>query len=134
MLAITASAYSGLYFLAKPHFKNIRVIISLINASYLTALYFTKYRPEPYQLNNYITGYFCYDLVIGHFADNNLHLLSGYIHHCIYIGLLTYIKYTDESHLIYLFLPFELPTALLDLKKLYPCTKINILFGTSFAI
>ena len=48
--------------------------------------------------------------------------------------MLVYIKITNQTYLIAPFLLFEIPTAILDLKKLYPKKSINIFFGTTFLI
>jgi len=126
----TAAFYSGIYLIFKQNTK-IRVISSLINAS--TLVINIWYPMPPIYLNGYITGYFIYDTIIGHFYDRkNFGLLSGYIHHPVYICLLTYLRYKDDSHLINIFLPFEIPTALQDIKKLAPSKMTDAIFGTSF--
>lgn len=124
--------YTGLFFLFKKH-KKIRVVTSLINASILSAFALTNSNPDPTHLNGYITGYFIYDTAVGHFYDQaNFGLLTGYIHHPVYICLLTYLRFTGESNLIKPFLPFEIPTAFQDIKKITPSNLTDRLFGISF--
>lgn len=126
---ITASIFSSIYFVTSN-----RVIPSLLNAAFLSALAFTPVY-NPLLLNKYITGYFVYDTITGHFFDRqNFNLLSGYMHHSVYLLLLFYIRQTNESYLIPLLLPFEIPTFILDLKKLYKTPALNFLFGTSFVV
>ena len=129
---LSAAFYTCTFFLFNNH-KKIRVITSLINASLLSAIYLTNVSLIPAHLNGYITGYFIYDTAIGHFYDQaNFGLLTGYIHHPVYIFLLTYLSLTGESHLIQLFLPFEIPTAFQDIKKLVPSNTTDLAFGISF--
>ena len=134
MELITTSIYTGAFHIIRPswHTKYTRIVLSLINAAFLTVLSFSEKR-APIELNNYVTGFFIYDIALGHYYDkDNIGLLTGYIHHSVYLVLLYYIKWTDESHLIYLFLPFELPTLIQDLKKLAPSENLNNLFGLTF--
>jgi len=129
---LSAVFYTGIYIVFKHHNK-IRVITSLINASILSAFALIPLNPDPVHLNGYITGYFIYDTAVGHFYDqSNFGFLSGYIHHPVYICLLTYLRITNESHLIQIFLPFEIPTAIQDVKKLTPSTVTDLAFGISF--
>jgi len=129
MELVTISIFSSLYFCTKN-----RVITSLINAAFLSSLVFTPVK-NPLLLNQYITGHFIYDTLTGHFFDRvNFNLLTGYIHHSVYLLLLFYIRQTNESHLIQLLLPFEIPTLVQDLKKLYKHPSLDALFGSSFVV
>ena len=129
---LSAVFYTGTFFLFKNH-KKIRVITSLINASILSIIALTPFNPDATLLNGYITGYFIYDTAIGHYYDQrNFGLLTGYIHHTVYLSLLAYLRFTGESHLIQLFLPFEIPTAIQDVKKLNPSNITDIAFGSTF--
>jgi hypothetical protein len=130
--------YTSAFYLARPYYPNIRIAISLLNATILSLVVAKPYIfSEPIYLNNYITAYFTYDLVTGHLTDNkNFGLLTGYIHHSVYILLLLHLRLTNESHLIYYFLPFEIPTAILDFKKLVPVqsTYLSNIFGLTFVV
>jgi hypothetical protein len=130
------SLYTTTFYLARPYFPNIRVAISLLNATILSLVAVKpSILPIPTHLNDYITAYFTYDLVTGHITDRKTFgLLTGYIHHSVYIVLLLYLRKTNESQLIYYFLPFEIPTAILDLKKLIPAQSnyLSNIFGITF--
>lgn len=128
-----------------------RVIVSLFNSVFLSCLSISTFytvideqnpesivksfisTPEQKWLADYIMGYFAADLFLGHVFDRaNINILSGYIHHTVFIGLAYYVKETDQSNIIYLLLPFEIPTALLDIKRLYKDEMLDLLFGVSF--
>jgi hypothetical protein len=128
------SLYTTTFYLARPYYSDIRILNSLINATFLSLLTVApSILPNPIYLNNYITAYFTYDLVTGHFTDHKTFgLLTGYIHHSVYILLLLHLRLTNTSHLIYYFLPFEIPTAFLDLKKLSKSPYLSNIFGASF--
>jgi hypothetical protein len=128
------SLYTTTLYLARPYYPDIRILNSLINATFLSAITVVPFIfPNPHHLNDYITAYFTYDLVTGHLTDSKTFgLLTGYIHHSVYILLLLYLRATNESHLIYYFLPFEIPTAFLDLKKLTNAPHLSNIFGASF--
>ena len=94
-----------------------RVYVSLINSIILSTHsiysywnfqlhdvnYFLESSSPNYNLTNYTIGYFAADLFLGHFFDKkNLNLLSGYIHHSVFIGLTLFINYTGEANIIYL--------------------------------
>lgn len=133
--ACTFALYNTSFFIIKPYFPEVRILNSLINSTLLSIYgiyYFGKIQQNTV-LSDYITGYFVYDLYTGHFYDRqNFQLLTGYIHHNIYITLLSYIRYTNQTYLINSFLPFEIPTALLDLRKMYRNNLLNTVFGVNF--
>jgi hypothetical protein len=125
-----------------------RVYVSLLNSivlslySYKTfynmqlhnVSYFLTQEPN-YNLTSYTLGYFSVDLFLGHFFDRkHLNLLTGYIHHSVFIGFILYINMTHQPNLIYIFVPFEIPTMLLDMHHLYKNEFLSILFGTNFFI
>jgi len=135
LILLTVATYATFYYSIEPIYKDIRIVTSIMNAAFLSAFsILPTYQTNALQINEYITGFFMYDLLVGHISDkkNILGLLTGYIHHSVYIGVLTYVRYTEESDLIYIFLPFEVPTLLLDLKKLYPSDSLDLAFGTFF--
>jgi len=91
--------------------------------------------PEQTLLNDAITAHFMTDLVIGHVLDNsNMELVTGYIHHSAYAIILLYLRYTQESNLIYLCLPFEIPTVLMNLNRLDPQKRLSLPFGITFLL
>lgn len=135
IIGTTFTIYSSLYFLIKPYSQNNRIIISLINSSVLSiyGIYMIGQNLENPILADYVSGYFIYDLFTGHFYDrHNFQILTGYIHHTIYLALLSYIRYTNQTYLVSPFLLFEIPTAILDLKKIYPAKNLNFAFGINF--
>ena len=137
IIAITASSYTAFLYSFVDFYEDARIVTSIVNAAALSAISIGFIdQSNPLILNEYITGFFLYDLIAGHYLDkkNPLGSLSGYAHHIIYIGLLSYLRYTNESQLIYLFLPFEIPTVILDVKKLYPSELLNFAFGINFLI
>ena len=137
LIAITLSSYTAFFYSFADFYEDARIVTSIVNAGLLSAISIGFLNQDnPFILNEYITGFFLYDLIVGHYLDrkNTLSTLSGYAHHIIYIGLLTYLRYTNESRLIYLFLPFEIPTVILDIKKLYPSELLNIIFGIQFLV
>jgi hypothetical protein len=128
--------YTTTHYLVRPYYPHIRILNSLINATFLSILTVAPviFSQTPNHLNDYITAYFTYDLVTGHLLDyKTFGLLTGYIHHLVYISLLLYLRLTNESYLIYYFLPFEIPTAILDLKKLTNAPYLSNIFGITFA-
>lgn len=149
----------------KLNFTKPRVYISLINSVFLSSLSITTFNylinsnqdqsngrsndrsndqittlitqePEQIWLADYAIGYFAADLFLGHVFDRkNLNILSGYIHHSVFIGLTYYVKATNQSNIIYLLLPFEIPTAFLDITHLNKGDiLLDVSFGTSFFI
>lgn len=137
-LLITTGCYTTLFYCSFPNQAHFRKVTSLTNALFLTAVWLFTNNSDSISalnLNNYITGFFAYDLIVGHLSDReNFNILTGYIHHSVYIALLTYLRHTNESYLIYYFLPFEIPTVLLDIKRIYPSNQINATFGISFLL
>ena len=124
-----------------------RVYFSAANAAFLsliatTALvtnpaiqdpHYLLRQPEQVWLSDYIAAFFATDLFLGH-LDGGLNMVTGYIHHSVYIGLALYIKSQQQSNLIFLCLPFEIPTLILDLHKLYPTFNYKPAFGSTFLL
>jgi hypothetical protein len=150
------SSYCALFFILTNFFnvetRKARAIVSFSNAAFLSfmsiisASVFTVYgdytpdyflrKPEQVWLADYTIGYFTADLVLGHFYGG-LNLITGYIHHSAYIVLVYYIKTQQQSNLIYMCLPFEIPTMFQDLKRIMPASQGYIytaLFGTTFIL
>jgi hypothetical protein len=93
-------------------------------------------KPEQVWLTDYIIGFFTIDLVLGHFYGG-LNLITGYVHHSIYILLLLYLRLYHESNLIYLCLPFELPTMFQSLQQISPQhyrPYLSAAFGSTFVL
>jgi len=128
-----------------------RNLIGLINTSilslfslysfYLVATHglytpaFLLVQPENVALNNSIVGHFATDLVLGSLLDSkNMELVSGYLHHSAYIGILWYLQQTRQSNLIYLCLPYEIPTVFLNLNRFDRQKRFTLIFGITFAI
>lgn len=134
------------------NFTKPRVFVSLINSVFLSSLSIITFnnlinnsndqnqvttlvsqQPEEIWLADYVIGYFAADLFLGHVFDRkNINILSGYIHHSIFIGLTYYVKTTNESNIIYLLLPFEIPTAFLDITRFHKGALLDLSFGLSF--
>jgi len=125
-----------------------RVYVSLLNSTILSIFslysfwnwqlhgvqYFLEQAPN-YTLTNYTAGYFAVDLFLGHFFDRkNMNLLTGYIHHTVFTGLICFINLTRQPNIIYMFVPFEIPTMILDVSRINNSDLINNLFGANFFI
>jgi hypothetical protein len=65
---------------------------------------------------------------------HNMELVTGYIHHTAYTAILLYLRYTQQSNLIYLCLPFEIPTVLMNLNRMDSEKRLTIPFGTTFLL
>ena len=136
--AITAISYSLIYAALKPYTEKARLYISVINSFYLSTLAIQTFSltiPQYHSpaLAEYIIGYFTADLLLGHVFDRkNLSILTGYIHHSVFICLIWHVRTTNETNLIYMFLPFEIPTLLLDLTRLHKIKALDYSFGASF--
>jgi len=88
-------------------------------------------QPEQTWLSDYVSAYFAADLFLGH-LDGSLNLVTGYIHHSVYVALVLFLKYKHQSNLIFLCLPFEIPTLVLDLHKMYPTYNYKPAFAITF--
>lgn len=139
----TSFAYASIFMLFKKVCPKIRVYTSLINASLLStyALYqYLNHNTLQLQyndtvLNDVITGFFVYDLTYGMVIDReNFDTITGLVHHSLYIILLSYLRVNNISYLIYPFLPFEVPTLFMDIRKIYPTRPIDYLFGLTFFV
>ena len=141
----SAHAVSYLYF---KHPTKSRDMIALLNtvALSMVSLYATYQSglpqpalllaaPEQTLLNDSIAAHFITDLAIGHVLDNsNMELVTGYIHHSAYAAILLSLRYTQQSNLIYLCLPFEIPTVLMNLNRMDPKKRLTIPFGATFLL
>lgn len=149
------ATYTGLfYILTCMGFDPIkaRAFNSFVNASFLSYMGIISFsaflvhqldtptyllrKPEQVWLSDYIIEFFTIDLVLGH-VYGGLNLLTGYVHHSVYILLLLYLKWQHESNLIYLCLPFELPTMFQSLQQIASQDhKIyySAAFGTTFVL
>jgi hypothetical protein len=149
LTVVTIASYSALFATlkhSKQYQQKARIYISLINAAFLSVLsthsFYNKTLHGPVDflaqkeqtwLTDYTIGYFVSDLFLGHFFDKqNLNIITGYIHHTAFIALLYHIKFTHESNLIYMLLPFEIPTMILDINHLTKGAYSNVAFGVSF--
>lgn len=73
------------------------------------------------------------DLVVGNiFYPKQIDFLSGYFHHTFYLVLLSYALKYQFSNCFLVFLPLELPTAILALGSVYSFLRSDALFGVSF--
>jgi len=97
------------------------------------------------QINSHITNfiynfslsYFISDLIIGieyYPIILNKSVLTSYVHHSAYIGLLIYGKYYNRNYLFIFGLPYEIPTILLNLGHVNPKYKNYQLFGLLFFV
>jgi hypothetical protein len=147
----TFSSFCSLYtlsknYLPKPYSDKARVIVSTTNSLFLSLLsYYTFYnwtlhpvtyfinQPEQVWLANYTISYFSADLFLGHMFDRkNLNFLTGYVHHTAFIAMVYHVKVTQQSNIIYLLVPFEIPTFFLDLTRIHNDPMLNKAFGLSF--
>ena len=148
----TFSSYCSFYTLAKnylptPYKSKARVLVSLINSLFLSSLSYYTFQngtfhpvthyivnmPDQAWLSNYVIGYFAADLFLGHLFDReNFNFLSGYIHHSVFMVMTYHIHVTQQSNLIYLLVPFEIPTLFLDLIHLNKDPLLDLTFGSTF--
>jgi len=148
----TFSSYISFYtimknYLPEKYSNKARVFVSLVNSAFLSCLsyytfnnltlyplsYFIKDQPDQTWLANYTIGYFAADLFLGHLFDRkNLNLLTGYIHHSVFIIMTYHVKITNQSNIIYLLVPFEIPTFFLDVTHIYKHSLIDNSFGITF--
>jgi hypothetical protein len=148
------SGYTTLYLLLsavlpEPYVAKTRVFLSLLNATLLSALstrtimYIIQPNPvanlledvQDTMLANYVIGFFSADMLLGYvFTPESMGFLTGYVHHTVYVSLVYYLRTHSHSNLIYLCLPFEIPTLLLDLNRLDSQKRFNGVFAVSFVL
>ena len=148
------SGYTTLYMLLsaavpEPYVAKTRVFLSLLNATLLSALsartilYISQANPVGHLLEdeqnttlaNYVIGFFSADMLVGYvFTPESMGFLTGYVHHTVYVCLVYYLREHSHSNLIYLCLPFEIPTLILDLNRLDPQKRYNGAFAVSFVL
>jgi len=148
------SGYTTLYLLLsavlpEPYVAKTRVFLSLLNATLLSALstrtimYISQPNPvanlledvQDTMLANYVIGFFSADMLLGYvFTPESMGFLTGYVHHTVYVSLVYYLRTHSHSNLIYLCLPFEIPTLLLDLNRLDSQKRFNGVFAVSFVL
>jgi len=148
------SGYTTLYLLLsavlpEPYVAKTRVFLSLLNATLLSALstrtimYISQPNPvanlledvQDTMLANYVIGFFSADMLLGYvFTPESMGFLTGYVHHTVYVSLVYYLRTHSNSNLIYLCLPFEIPTLLLDLNRLDSQKRFNGVFAVSFVL
>jgi len=148
------SGYTTLYMLLsaalpEPYVAKTRVCLSLLNAALLSALSARTimYIVQPNSvanlledaqnttLANYVIGFFSADMLVGYvFTPESMGFLTGYVHHTVYACLVYYLRTNNHSNLIYLCLPFEIPTLILDLNRLDPQKRYNGAFAVSFVL
>lgn len=146
--------YSGLHTFINYISENVneqRTVVGLMNSiglSSMVAYPFYLMYIQPYQaintvlllphmklLSDILIGHFTTDLVIGHLFDRKkMDLLEGYIHHTLYAMVVTYMRYTQETNIILLYLPFEIPTVFLNLNRFNKSREYNLHFGISFVL
>jgi hypothetical protein len=91
--------------------------------------------PQNTHLADYVIGFFIADMLFGHVYDKaTMGVLTGYVHHTAYICLVYYLKTAGHANLIYMCVPFEIPTALLDMNRLDTHRRFNIPFGITFVL
>jgi len=143
--------YSSGQTLALLYYRNptrSRDLIGLLNTFYLSLLslhqIYTSGLPTPaslmaqtedINLNDTLVSHFIADLAYGHFLDRpNMEIVTGYIHHGVYTVIMFYLRQTQQSNLIYLCLPFEIPTVLMNLNRFDPKKRLSLPFGVSFLL
>jgi len=68
------------------------------------------------------------------YYPSQIHLLSGWVHHCFYLGVLAWALHSHFSLGFCLFLPLEIPTFILAVGSIYPQRRSDWLFGMTFFI
>ncbi|ADV19429.1 hypothetical protein I305_03132 [Cryptococcus gattii E566] len=83
----------------------------------------------------FFATYLFSDLVIGYFRyPSQVGLLTGWIHHAVYIGLMSYLLNTRHSPVFLTGAIMELPTFDLAMSNLYPSVRHDLRFLASFFI
>ncbi|KGB79683.1 hypothetical protein I307_03017 [Cryptococcus deuterogattii 99/473] len=83
----------------------------------------------------FFATYLFSDLVIGYFRyPSQVGLLTGWIHHVVYIGLMGYLLNTRHSPVFLTGAIMELPTFDLAMSNLYPSVRHDLRFLASFFI
>lgn len=81
------------------------------------------------------TGYLLADLVIGwREYRSQVQILTGYVHHVIYVFINVVALYTEMYPLYAIFMIAEIPTFILAMGSVYPRYRSDTLFGISFAL
>jgi hypothetical protein len=85
------------------------------------------------------SGYLLADLLIGFFCyRKQVNLLTGYIHHTLYLLLNVYIlhleNYNKCLYVYSLYMIEELPTAILNIGYIFPKYRSDILFGITMIL
>ena len=112
-------------------FLSILALLTFVGAGVPYSPQYLLQQPEQTWLAAYVSSYFATDLFLGH-LDRSLNLVTGYIHHSVYVGLVLYLQHNHQSNLIFLCLPFEIPTLVLDLHKMYPTYNYKPAFAATF--
>ncbi|KAH7912904.1 hypothetical protein BJ138DRAFT_1060189 [Hygrophoropsis aurantiaca] len=83
--------------------------------------------------SRFFQAYLVGDLTMGcrHYRSQ-INLLTGWIHHTVYIFIVEYAIRMDWSHIFCLCAVMEIPTFILALGTLYPILRADVLFATSF--
>ena len=82
---------------------------------------------------SYFTSYLLCDLILGViFYNQHIGVLTGYVHHTLYIFINIYSIYTENTFIYALYLISEIPTILLCVGNLNKSLRTNYLFGFVF--
>jgi len=75
------------------------------------------------------------DLVIGSIDyPGEVNILTGWIHHIFYIGMLSWVLFEHYSICLCVFFPLEVPTVIMSIGSLNKQWRNDFLFGTTFLL
>ncbi|KAH8832032.1 hypothetical protein DL96DRAFT_1553219 [Flagelloscypha sp. PMI_526] len=81
----------------------------------------------------FFQSYLISDLILGALSyPDQVDLLSGWIHHSVYILIVEVAIYREWTHIFSLASIMELPTLVMSIGKLWPKFKSTVLFATTF--
>ncbi|KAL0565082.1 hypothetical protein V5O48_016953 [Marasmius crinis-equi] len=83
--------------------------------------------------NRFFQSYLLADLIAGSiYYRSQIHLLTGWMHHIIYVGIVEFAIRQEWPHIFCLAAFMEFPTFILGLSILVPRTRSNVLFALAF--
>jgi len=84
-------------------------------------------------INRFFQGYLVVDLMAGAaFYRSQVSMLTGWIHHPIYILIVEVVIRRSWSHMFCLCAAMEIPTFVLGISSLYPQLRNNVMFAVTF--
>jgi hypothetical protein len=122
------------------HVTSCRTALALCGTSLFLNVTYWGNLAQPHQLEVvsitatlYFMAYLLFDITFGTlYYKRYMELLTGYIHHVVYLFISMYALITNNTYIYMMFFVEELPTFVLCLGKCNPQYRNNNLFGYSF--